>query len=277
MLKLDPISGHSSQQTALDLLHEGFPERSREFWAAGFKAAAPTAERSGIPVGQILLSKGVPSGIILTFGSGRDARKELVVNLSAWYVRPEQRFLAPAMLKLITSGEATYTDLTPTPDVARLSHALGFRAATIGTVVVPLPAAALLPGRGVELCPWRSLALPDSATGMATDHEALGCRVYGVQTQDGAGIIILRQARYFRLRSAEVVFGRRDLLRQAIGPIAKALLQQGILSLVYDCDTLGAEGPLAIRRRTHTPRMLKGYSEPGVIDYAWSELPLLNP
>jgi hypothetical protein len=276
MMKLEPIDRNGDLTTALALLAEGFPARPASFWREGLRRAAAQGEVSGVPAGQILVSKGVPSGVILTFGSRRPDRNEPVINLSAWYVRDTHRFLAPMMLKTICSGPGTFVDLTPTAQVVRLSQSLGFRPVCNATAVVPLPVAALRPGKGA-VRPWRELDLPQHQMDLANDHAALGCSVLGIALPQRSGLIVSRPIRYFRLPAYEVVYADRTLLKDAIGPVARHLLQQGVAALVFDCQDR-RDAPLgAFFRRSQTTRLVKGDGFGDMIDYAWSELPFLNP
>lgn len=277
MMKFKPIDSSGDHAIALRLLSEGFPERTGDFWREGLLRATPIARRLGHPIGQILVSKGVPSGIILTFMSSRPDRSLPVVNLSAWYLAEAKRFLAPGMLKSVTTELATYTDLTPTYQVARVSEALGFRAMTQASAVAPLAVAALVPSRHSEIVQWRTLGLSDAIAQMAEDHERLGCIVLGVRVRDQKDLVIVRRSRYLRLPATEVVYASRSTLRAAAGPIARTLLRQGIVNLLYDCGVRADALPLSIFRRSHMQRLIKGDDFEDRIDYAWSELVFLNP
>jgi hypothetical protein len=277
MMKFEPIGSSGDHAIALRLLSEGFPERTGDFWREGLLRATPIARRLGNPIGQILISKGVPSGIILTFRSSRPDRSLPIVNLSAWYLAEPKRFLAPGMLKSVTTEPATYTDLTPTHQVARVSEALGFRAMTQASAVAPLAVSAFLPRGPSQIVAWRRLTVPDPLAQMAEDHESLGCIVLGVRTGDQSDLIVARRTRYLRLPAAEIIYARRSTLRAAISPIARTLLRQGIVNLLYDCGVRADALPLSIFRRSHMQRLIKGDDFDDRIDYAWSELLFLNP
>jgi hypothetical protein len=276
MMKLEPIDGGGDLSVALRLLTQGFPGRSPEFWRAGLARARATSRLTGIPAGQLLISKGEPSGIVLTFGSKRAGRPEPVVNLSAWYVSEAKRFLAPMMLKAVTAGAETYTDLTPTPQAARLSQSVGFRSLSQMTAIVPLVAAAFVPSPSVQIVPFQTLDLPYDLAEMATAHEALGCYVAGIRVAGRSDIVMARPTRYFNLASAEVLYADRRTLRAATGSLSRHWLRQGIMTLSYDCESRSDAVPMSVFRRSSNPRLIKGQAFENRIDYAWSELALLN-
>jgi hypothetical protein len=276
MMKLEPIEPRNAGAVALSVLAEGFPGRSVEFWRKGLRQAAESGEKAGVPTGYVLLSKGAPAGVILTFGSLREGRAEPIVNLSAWYVRETHRFLAPIMLKSVCSGAATYTDLTPTPQAARLSQSLGFRPLCGATAVAVLPLNALLPGRGA-VREWRKLQLSGAQLAMAAAHEAMGCTILGVETPEGHDVLIIRRVTYFRMAAMEVVYGKRKVIKEAAGPIARSLLARGAAALLFDCERREEAPSGTFFKRSLATRLIKGESTPGIIDYAWSELPILNP
>lgn len=276
MLKLAPIDGGGDLTVALRLLSEGFPGRPAEFWRVGLARADAAARRSGVPAGQLMLSKGVPAGIILTFGSRRDDRPDPVINLSAWYVGEAQRFLAPGMLKAVTAAPATYTDLTPTEAVVRLSGSVGFSEMKSATAVIPLAAAAMRPGFGGRVRAWRKAALGDEMARMAEEHEAFGCTALAIGSGGGESLLIARRTTYFGLAAAEVIYGDRRALRAAIGPLSRALLARGVFTLLYDCRSRQDLPPLLGFRRSRGSRIVKGQPFGDLIDYAWSELAYLG-
>lgn len=276
MVRLEPIDGGGDLTAALSLLSDGFPDRSPEFWRQGLTRAQPAARRAGMAAGQILLSKGAPAGIILTFGSRRDDRPEPVVNLSAWYVGEGQRFLAPAMLKAVTAAPGTYTDLTPTEKVVRLSMSVGFAEMKSATAVIPLAAAAMRPGFGAWARPWRTLDLTGERERMAVEHETFGCLALAIGAGDRQDLILLRRTTHYRVPAAEVIYGDRRILRRAIGPLARILLRHGFFTLLYDCRGRQDMPAFLGFRRSHGSRLVKGDAFGDVIDYAWSELAFLN-
>ncbi len=275
MVRLEPI-GSDNLAVALRLLSEGFPDRPPEFWRQGLARADATARRAGIAPGQILQSRNGPAGIILTFGSRRDDRPDPVINLSAWYVSEGQRFLAPAMLKAVTSAPATYTDLTPTDGVVRLSKAAGFSEMRSATAVIPLAAAAMRPGLGSWAGPSRTLDLAGECKRLAVEHEAFGCLALAIGAGDRQDLILLRRTAHYRVPAAEVIYGDRRILKRAIGPLARVLLRHGLFTLLYDCRGPQDLPPLLGFRRSHGARLVKGTDFGDVIDYAWSELAFLN-
>ena len=142
---LRPIS-FEALDTTLPILARGFPAMRRDAWSAGFARMRRCAPDPSARVGYLLDDRGRDAGIILTIPSLRtgDGRRLPVVNLSSWYVEPDQRWRAPRMLQAVLSCDATlYTDLTPSPPVRAMIGRLGFRGWTEGTLLFPLPLFAL--------------------------------------------------------------------------------------------------------------------------------------
>src|SRR5690242_16398348 len=102
MVALVPISGERDFAIALGMLRQGFPERSEDYWRRGWRRAEECLPETGHPLGRMMIAKGAPAGVALTFASRRAGTDRITVNLSSWYVADNARFSAPLMLKRLT-------------------------------------------------------------------------------------------------------------------------------------------------------------------------------
>lgn len=231
--------------TAARLLAEGFPERGETFWASALDrlgAFGGNAE-AGVPFGQFLIAAGAPAGILLTPAGLRPAPgggTRRLVNLSSWYVRAEQRWRAPMMLKAMTSDPDTvYVDLTPTPQVRRMIEVLGMVPVNRGVIVRPTAVAALAPARGAQarvLPP--GAAPPAGAPGgdLLDRHRALGCLPVVLSDETGEGLAVFRRSRVRGLPAAEIVYAdSHRRIARALGPLSRLLLGRGFAILLTEC------------------------------------------
>src|ERR1700722_11184333 len=76
------------------LLHEGFPERSREHWMLTLNRLASHATPEGYPkFGYVLAIDGDPVGVLLIIFSSMLVGGETRIrgNVASWYVEPQYR------------------------------------------------------------------------------------------------------------------------------------------------------------------------------------------
>lgn len=237
-------SGH-----ALALLREGFPRRSETFWHTALARLSGLAwnKAAEVPIGYLLTSDGPPAGIILTPAMlRRDPSGNLrrVINLSSWYVRPDQRWRALAMLRqVMRAHDAIYTDLTPTPDVARLLPALGFKQINTGRVFDPLAFTAVKAAPGTRLVDLSGLpegAVPDHERNLLAEHVPLGCLAAGLHDAEGWMPLLFKPRTIQRLPAAKLVYASdRNRVARSLGNIARFLLRRGYLIQVrdnHDCE-----------------------------------------
>lgn len=231
----------SNRSVALDLLIEGFPERSRAHWEralANLQRYGGNAE-AGAPLGYLYFERRSLAGIMLTPAYLRrraDGSPQKIVNLSSWYVRPKQRWRAGLMLKsIIADRDVVYTDLTPTPKVRQMLPALGFAPISVGVELAFLPAVALIGGwagavRPADPVTWMNAPGPDWAVIEA--HRALGCVPLCLDGPSGTCRIVYRKALYGKAPAASLVYIESHAkLRPSLGPLARHLLGRGIAVL----------------------------------------------
>jgi hypothetical protein len=237
----------SGWAVAIDLLVEGFPERSRAFWEcalANLQRYGGNAD-AGAPLGFLFFEKQSPAGVILTPAYLRrraDGSPLKIVNLSSWYVRPEQRWRAGLMLKSIIADQSVvYTDLTPTERVRQILSALDFAPINAGVELAFLPALALTGGwtgatRPADPETWTFPLGPDWAAVEA--HRALGCVPLCVDGPSGTCRIVYRRARYRNAPAASLVCVESHAkLRPGMGALARHLLARGIVLLLLPAQS----------------------------------------
>ena len=219
---------------AADLLTEGFPTRSRAFWEQGLERLARGGGNAaaGHPLGFFWQEGGEPAGIALTPASLRratDRPEERHINISSWYLRPEARWRAPLMLRgLFARKDTIFTDLTPTPEVARMLPAFGFQPVNQGLLLRPLPWLALGSGGGARIAPLpagETVAASGIDAALLDGHRAFGCLPYRLRDSEGEMLVVVRRSRARGLPALRLVHAASHTrLERAIGAVARALL-----------------------------------------------------
>ena len=279
----DACFGH-----ALDALGRGFPDRPAASWTAGLErlAALGGPASTGIPLGWVLEHGGRAVGVVLTLATlrrGPDGPSWPLVNVSSWYVDPEHRWRGPAMLRsVLRAHDAVYTDLTPTPSVAKLLPALGFERLSEGRAVHLLPLSALEPARGARVEPIdgpSGLLLDEPTRGLLDAHRRIGCTAAVLRTDDAATGLLFRATRIRRVPAVELLWCTdHAALRRGTGALARWLLRRGVAAMLTDLrPEAGLVGHL---RRTRNARFVRGARGRDWFatrtDFAGSELCLLE-
>lgn len=276
---------------AKTLLAEGFPDRSRAFWADVFTRMDRFGGNAaaGVPYGYFLDHAGAPVGLILTpalMRADTDTAPVRVINFSSWYIRAEHRWRAVPMLRAIMrTHPAMFTDLTPTPDVQRLLPSLGFQQLSGGTVLHVLPLAAVGPARGARVTSDLSCLAPDVRT-LLEAHRQIDCLAFALEGPGGATGIIVKRRRIRRVSAATLVYaGSNAHLDQCFPVFARALLARGILGLVTDANAFANRPGHVVHRDgarfatrppdSMTPDRRLSLAR-GVTDYAGSELAIID-
>lgn len=269
---------------ALQQLALGYPTVPQGFWQAGFarwRAVPPNdAQR---PLGRLLEGPDGLAGVGLLFdadlpaaGGGSQRR----INASSWTVATGHRSRALWMAReSLAEPQARYTALTAIAPVARILGALGFCTWVQQRVLLPLPRAALLPGRGLRVrgAADTLAALQGQPISRAlADHRRLGCLLLGLETADGLQPLVLRRCwRGPRLPAVQVLYlADPALLAPALGPLARQLLARGAVVLECDQPPGSPALPIAGLRRAQQ-RMGRG-AAPAGIDWLYSELVYLG-
>lgn len=183
-MQLKPIE-RNDWDAAASVLVRGFQERPPSFWSDGL-ARLQSNDPTGITrnIGYLLQNDGKNVGIILTFRTSRtdrDGSRRDIVNLSSWYVDRCFRWYAPSMLKqLVGERDAIYTDLSASPRMSRVLHALQFSEWNQGLLAASLPQTMFAWRRGARVYGLDDApagALTDADRRMLEDHARMGCIV----------------------------------------------------------------------------------------------------
>jgi hypothetical protein len=279
---LRPIGFQSLDET-LPVLSRGFCDIPAAFWRAAIErlkrhgAADPTAT-----AGYLLESKNRAVGAILSIPSlhgGADGRTERVVNLSSWYIDPQDRWRAPRMLQRITGCDRTlYTDLTPTPSVQTLIGRMGFRHWMEGTLILALPLRAIGRSGHSQIIPLHDLssdALPAATRRLLEDHAALDCIAAALWDGTVLHPLIFSRSNRRGLRVTRLIYAQdQAVLTSNMTTIARFLLRQGFMLLAVKADRdERIPGSVFMRQ---PPSFYKGEHPPSRCDLSYSEYVFLQ-
>jgi hypothetical protein len=263
-----------------DLLVEGFPLRSADYWSKGLANLGALPPVDGFPrYGYVIDADGGPQGVLLTLTSDRGGHGART-SLSSWYVRDRYRqtatFLFRHVLKL---KNTTFVNVSPADHVLPIVEAFGFEPYTTGMVMLDLRAALLgrSPRGAVRRIDARGLgALSDGERQLAADHLRMGCDVLRLQADNRAGLLIHRR-RWIRraLPASQVIFADPELMTELAGPVMRTLVRAG--SVLAFCDVGQAPRPAVGRVFPRAIRYFKGAVAPPVADLAYSELAVFGP
>jgi hypothetical protein len=283
-MKLRPIDADDTDLAA-DLLAAGFPTRSRDMWLTSLlKLVAHGETMPGRPVGQFLIAGDKPVGICLTIPATRTAFDEephLAVNIACFYLEQAHQWQATlAMRRLVADGAVEYTDLTASPTMRQINLKNGFTNLSEGSVLIPLPVAALLPSRRARFVPLKAippLRLSDAHTDLLTGHAELGCICGAVQIDTSLSPVIFAPTRRRGAPGARLILARdKTLIRNALGPIARHLLRYRLAFLEFEAQS-SAGFPGAIFRRDVAPYQSTRNEPSDVVDHTFSELVFFQP
>lgn len=250
----------------VDLLCEGFPERTRSYWQGGIERLAAQAPAEGVlmkgvpHLGSLLVVDGTPVGVLLLIHTAPHAARS---NLSSWYVRPE--FCAYASLlvsRAVKSTETVFVNVSPALHTVPIIVAQGFNQIAAGCFVgVP----ALAPTRrGVSVTVVRNGWVPpvgiDAAEArLLLDHTRFGCLALWLETPDGGHAFVFRRRvlRLGRVPCAMLIHcPSLELLERFAGPLGRALAREGLALLLA-----GADRPLRGVPGRHFPAKLPIYAK----------------
>ena len=278
-MKLRPIR-RPDAEAASALLAEGFPVRPRQSWAACLAAIFAHCESHGHEtIGSIAARAGDDVGLCLAIPSRRVAYVSAprdVVNLSAFYLRPGNEWMASLFLRrLMTDPSADHVDLTASQSMRKLNRRLGFADRSRGEVVVPLALSALRPSRGARLAPRDMLGQVHRR--LLEAHERLGCIVAAVRLDGACHPLIFARSRHRGVAGARVILARdRELIRASLGAVARHLLRRGLHFLEFDAASKHGVRE-ALFRTGAAPVQTTQEPEGAAIDHCFTELVFIPP
>ncbi len=250
---------------AAELLSEGFPARSLGFWQAGLRTLHEHSFNAqlGFPAGWLLFDAEQPVAIALTPASlreGRDGRRETLVNVASWYVRPAYRWRAAPMLRaMLADPNAIYLDVTPNEEVSRMLVLFGLKPVNTGTVMAAVAGHAWRAASGARVRELQAgdVLPPGSPPSEQIEwHRKWGCRPLLLEQASSRSLLIYRARRVRGLPVARLKFiGSHAELHRCFGAVARHFAAQRFVFLSWD-------------RREHTPSSVFNVVRPGGIWYA---------
>src|SRR5208337_5592046 len=166
----------------VDLLHAGFPKRSKSYWEEGLQRLAAYTPPEGVPkFGYLLVSGVTPVGVLLLISSRslKEATPAIRCNVSSWYVRPDFQAYAPLLsLRATKSKAVTYVNISPATHTLQTIEAQGFAKAA-GGFFAGVPALGRI-RNDVHILSnpeeWKQSKFISAAElRLLTDHEKFGC------------------------------------------------------------------------------------------------------
>lgn len=262
-----------------ELLVEGFPLRSGDYWAKGLANLGSLAPVEGFPrYGYLVDVDGAAQGVLLTVTSGGDQGAR--TNFSSWYVREGYRQFATFLLRhALKLRNTTFLNTSPSAHVLPIIKAFGFEPYTTGMVMLDLRTA--LRGRSsrgsVQRIGIDDLAnLSEPVRQIVEDHLRMGCDVLRLEAQGRAGLLIHRRKWIRRsLPCSQVILVDLELMTELAGPVMRALASRG--SVLALCDVDQAPAVATGRLVQWGIRYFKGAVAPPVADLAYSELAVFGP
>ncbi len=253
----------------VDLLCEGFPERTRRYWRDGVErlvaqVPAEGALGKGVPrIGSLLVVDGVPVGVVLLIHAAPDAERS---NLSSWYVRPEFCAYASMLVSRAVKSDATvFVNVSPAVHTVPIIVAQGFKHVRSGCFV-GIPTLAPV-RRGVRVTVvgegWTPPAGTDQAEArMLVDHARFGCLSLWLDAPGGGhGFVFRRRVlRLGRIPCAMLIHSPSpEVLERFAGPLGRTLARHGMPLLIA-----GTDRPLRGMAGRHFPNKLPIYAKGAV-------------
>jgi hypothetical protein len=282
-MKLEAIE-EANLEEAVATLSRGFPGRRASFWRESVtRLTAYRRATAGPPIGRLMKVEGRPVGVILTIASRRRSggRAYDVVNLSSWYVEERYRWLAPRMLEHIVSDDGVvFTDLSPSPQTARINERLGFRTAAEGLRLYFLPWTAIgsrSAARMVELEHVPAGALAAHERELLARHRELGCIAAALHLGRSYYAFLFRPTWRRGMPAALLLFApSRRIVSEQRSAIARFLLGRGLVFLIFHGDMSQASSDGAFLWNRSAAVQVKGEWESDRIDHTYSELVFLR-
>jgi hypothetical protein len=277
----------TNDRQAVALLADGFPTVAEATWWSCLARIRHHAEndRAGVAPGYLMMTDGTPSGVVLTPTSLRrrdDDSCETIVNLSSWYVRPDQRWRAPLMMRRVLLTPASrITSLTPTPAVQAMMPALGLHPLNAGETFVFLPcvAGARFSGARVDDHDAAQSSVRPWLRALVERHQRLGCLAAALDTPEGSVTLLFKRRLRRGLPTLQLLFcDRNSALVANIDSVARYLLARGHLLLVMDVP-LGestARPMPGMKRPSQGCKFANAPLEKDTTDHAGSELALFD-
>jgi hypothetical protein len=263
-----------------ELLVEGFPIRSDDYWTKGLTNLRSLPHVEGFPrYGYLVDADHAPQGVLLTITGDRGAYGALT-SFSSWYVREGYRQFALLLFRhALELRNTTFLNPSPSDHILPILKAFGFEPYTAGMLMLDLRTA--MRGRSsrgaVQRLGVDDLAdLPEPEAQLAEDHLRMGCEVLRLETDVRAGLLIHRRKWIKRsLPCSKVILVDPELMIELAGPVMRAFASRGSLLALCDVDQTSEPGIGRVFPRGI--RYFKGPFAPPVGDLTYSELAVFGP
>jgi hypothetical protein len=264
----------------VELLHRGFPYRSRAYWRQGFERFAGHSSPGGLPrFGYVLESGDHLEGVVLTIFSKRRSKglQVTLCNLSSWYVTPAFRAYAALLNASATRHkDVIYFNISPAAHTVSTIEAAGFSRYSSGQfLALPAFAPPCTEGEVRITGPFDPpMAGMDGAEcDLLREHARLGCIVLWCATPRRAvPLVFLPRLIKGVLPCAQLVYCRGiDDFVSVARPVGRYLMRRGRPLVIVDTN-----GPVAGLCGRFFPsksvRYYKGSEPPGLSDLAYTEV-----
>ena len=266
----------------IDLLTQGFPGRTRKYWAKAVDVLKAREPLPGLPAfGYALEVDGAVVGVHLLIFHRRSDGADAVVwcNTSALYVDPRYQGYAALLVSIASRQKnVTYLNTTASSHTWPLLEAMGYRRYSEGQfATVP----ALAGGVAAKISPLRDCAehraLPDYA--LLRAHADAGCLALVCETAEGSipFVFLRRRIAYAPIGIVQLVYCRDTASFVAhAGALGRFLISRAATCVILDADG-PIEGLAGWFFRNKTPRYAKGPCKPRQNDLAFTEAVLFGP
>ena len=278
----DPFAIRELEQADLpevaNILAEGFPRRSLEFWQDRLRVMAERERAPGTPLFGYGVDVDGLQGVALTFGSlhGPSEARQTIVNISSWTVRPTQRGAAAKELyRHATSADGmTFSNLSAAAHTQKTVKRFGFTERTAGQILaVGVSRAPGARRRIVPLSESERSGLPPEQAAMMRYHRARGCLAFCVEVKDRlAPLMFLARRVKPGIPVAQLIYCEQlsDLIENGRA-ISVEAFKHGFVALLVD-----ASGPIeGLKGRYFPDRAAKYYKGPAphyAVDHSYSEM-----
>lgn len=280
LIREDDIEG------VINLLTQGFPGRTRDYWARAMQQLARRETPKPYPrFGYMLEADGTLAGVILLIFSTQYAHGERQVrcNISSWYADRRYRGYASLLIAAaVRHRDVTYVNISPAVDTWPVIEAQGFSRYCFGEMIaIPALSWQVPDTRVLEFDTRQDYgpALGKEEREILHSHNGYGCLSYVVTEKYKVSPFVFLPRRILRglVPAIQLVYCRdvREFVRYA-GPIGRSLMRRGHLFVRLDASTplAGLAGKYFPDR---APRYFKGPDRPRIGDLAFSEDVLFGP
>lgn len=278
-MKLWPITIEEVDR-AVALLKEGFGELKNTTWHASLLSIFQYAKTIGeTNIGSIIFNKDGDIGICLAIPSVHfiyENEPKKVINLAALYLKQQQQWMAPAVLRrMMSNPNAEYIDLTPSHSMRKINELLGFTTRTVGIVLVTLSVSAFRHSAKTHILPYNdktALHLPETLQSVLHWHVDQGCICLIVKHKDEYFPLILKRKMRSGLPSSRVLLApSRAFLRDIMGPLARYLISKGVFFTEFDGTDKARLWEVFIRRSSPCIQSTQ-IDDTESLDHTFSEL-----